>query len=102
MQSCKTTFKREGKKKEIKGKKKKAWSANHSKAAWVPETQKCSGSRVKFHGSFASMMDFGFFFNSAPWGGGKKGDFLGFLFPPLVLQSGRAASCPEPFGPGPL
>lgn len=63
MQSCKTTFKREGKKKEIKEKikkikKKKALSVYHSKAAWVPETQKCSGSRVKFHGSFASMMDF--------------------------------------------
>lgn len=63
MQSCKTTFKREGKKKEkdLK-KKKKAWSVYHSKAVWVPETQKCSGSRVKFHGSFASMMDFFFFF----------------------------------------
>ena len=75
----------------------------HSKAVWVPETQKCSGSRVKFHGSFASMMDFFFFFFlTRLLEGEKKGDFLGFLFPPLVLQSRRAASWPETFGPGPL
>lgn len=75
----------------------------HSKAAWVPETQKCSGSRVKFHGSFASMMDFWlFFFKLSSLGGWKKRRLPGFSLPsPGVAkrQGGFLSRAVRPWAP---
>lgn len=56
------------------------WCMYHSKTHWVSETPKRSYSRVKFHGSLFPWWIF--YFLLSFW----KRNFLGFLFPPTVLQ----------------